>query len=83
MGLMDILNGMQNGPAWPAAASARRQRRRHVAHDDGPARAARLQGHQGRRARQHTRWRFVAKPSTGRPSIRPARHNRGVLRRAG
>ena len=36
MGLLDVLNGMQNGPRGPSIAKRTiRKRRRDVAHDDG------------------------------------------------
>ncbi len=43
MGLMDVLNGMQNGPRGPRAPIDWQHRRRHVADDDGDARPACLQ----------------------------------------
>ena len=89
MGLLDILNGMQNGPRGqrqPAPPGS--QQRWHVALDDGPARHARLQGDQGRRARQHAgrpiRWRHQpgSVPGTrrkrlGRRTWRPPRRHAG------
>ena len=43
MGLLDVLNGMQNGPRGPSAELAIQQRR-HVADDHGDPRPARLEG---------------------------------------
>ena len=45
MGLLDVLNGMQNGPRGPSNPSAQAQRR-NVADDHGDPRTARLQGGQ-------------------------------------
>ena len=45
MGLLDVLNGMQNGPRGPSNPSAQVQRR-NVADDHGDPRPARLQGGQ-------------------------------------
>ena len=44
MGLLDVLNGMQNGPRGPSTPSAQSERRRHVADDHGDPGAARLEG---------------------------------------
>ena len=46
MGLLDVLNGMQNGPRGPSTPSAQSERRRNVAHDHGDPGAAGLERHQ-------------------------------------
>ena len=44
MGLLDVLNGMQNGPRGPSTPSAKDEGRRDVAHDHGDPGAAGLEG---------------------------------------
>ena len=44
MGLLDVLNGMQNGPRGPSTPSSEKVLRRHVADDHGAPRPARLEG---------------------------------------
>ncbi len=44
MGLLDVLNGMQNGPRGPSNAERARQRQRNVADDHGDPWTAGLQG---------------------------------------
>ena len=51
MGLLDVLNGMQNGPRGPSTPSAKNDRRRDVAHDDGDHGAAGLEGDEAFRRR--------------------------------
>ena len=83
MGLMDILNGMQNGP--------RGQQQQAPAGSGGgmsPMTMALLgllayKAIKGGGLGNILGGGVFAEPSTGRPSIRPARDNRGVLRRAG
>ena len=68
MGLLDILNGMQNGPrGQQQPKSSGEQRRRHVADHDGSLGTASLQGAQGEeRSGCHSRRRGPAGAVTAR-----------------
>ena len=46
MGLLDVLNGMQNGPRGPGKPGSQTDRRRHVADDDGDPGVAGLESGQ-------------------------------------
>ena len=61
MGLLDVLNGMQNGPRGPSNPSAQSERR-HVADDHGDPRTARLEGGQA----------FQRQPARRSPAPAPA-----------
>ena len=65
MGLLDVLNGMQNGPRGPSTPSAQSERRRNVADDDGDPGAAGLEGGQAFRRQPARRCAAHRRPAPG------------------
>ena len=71
MGLLDILNGMQNGPRGPSAPSKGAGQGRHVADHHGDPGPARLQGDEAhdRRAGRNRRPRAAAHANLDQASL--------------